>query len=108
MQERVHMMAAPMVLWLFLTYGVTLIVTGSRVAEPLRRLVLRIPKFGYMIGCPMCFGWWVGLGLSLLGLGIAHGSPLPAWLVPIADAFCSSAWCWVMHVVLAKIGAEEL
>lgn len=108
LQERLQTVAVVMVLWLLLTYGVTLVVTGSKIAEPLRRLIGRIPRVGYAIACPMCFGWWVGLGVSLLGVGPAHGSPLPTWMIPIADAFCASAWCWIAHVLLAHFEAEEM
>jgi hypothetical protein len=54
----------------------------------------------------MCIGWWVGLGVSLLGINLGNISqPI---LNNVANAFCSSAWCWIIHVILIKIGAEEL
>jgi hypothetical protein len=92
-----------MILWLLLTYGVTMVLTCSRLLKPVRHWI------GWkMLYCPMCIGWWVGLGMSLLGVSLARASALPAFLVPVADAFCSSAWCWMVHVVLVRLGAKEL
>jgi hypothetical protein len=58
--------------------------------------------------CPMCVGWWVGLALGLLGIGPAEGIGWPLLAKALADAFCSAGWCWVMHVVLVRLGAREL
>jgi hypothetical protein len=85
--------------WLLVTYGITLVITGSKIARPVRNV------FPALLACPMCTGWWVGLGLSLLGLGVVDG---PWWAVHFENAFASSGACWTMHVVLAKLGAEEL
>ena len=92
-----------MVLWLFLTYGITLVVTGSSIFRPIRQY-----DPSGLLKCPMCTGWWVGFVLSfLLHLGPAQnmGAALPEWL---ANAFCASAWCWVVHVVLVRLGADKL
>lgn len=96
---------------MLLTYGVTLVITGSRIAAPLRRLVTRIiPKSCYFVQCPLCVGWWVGLGLALLTprLGPLSGLGWPIWVQGLGEAFCASALCWGIHVLLAKLGAEEL
>lgn len=80
--------------WLLTTYGATLVVTGSRIAAPIRRL------WPALLGCPMCFGFWVGLAEGFTRWGLT-GSPL-------LDGFAASAWCWTAHVVLARLGAEKL
>ena len=90
-----------MVSWALIVFGVTLVVTFSKIAAPIRKI------WPAMLHCPLCFGWWAGLALGLVHLGPAPAS----WpLVPaaIADAFASSALCWTWHVILARLGASDL
>lgn len=98
-----------MVLWLFLTFGITLVVTQSSIFRKPREWDLT-----GLLSCPMCTGWWVGFFLSLVSLGPASGyvwntTVLPQLLITmLANAFSSSAWCWIMHVVLSRLGADKL
>lgn len=96
-----------MLAWFFVAYGVTLVVTGSKVAAPLRRLFSRTRAGAALVVCPMCVGFWVGLALAYL---LPAGAPVAAGPVvgPLACAFASSAACWTWHVVLARMGAESL
>lgn len=97
--------------WILVVYGVTLVFTGSKIAAPLRRLFTRlIPKSCYFVQCPMCVGFWVGLGLGLLEPRIGPLAALgwPRWGQGLGEAFAASATCWVAHVALAKLGAEDL
>lgn len=98
----------PLVAWLLMTYGVTLVITGSRIMAPLRRLIGRNEWMRHFIECPMCIGWWAAVGISCLGVGPSHCVPWHPGLRVIADGFCGSAWCWMVHVALAKLGAEQL
>ena len=54
----------------------------------------------------MCVGFWVGAGLTLLGLGpfVTHPLVVRAAL----NGFTASAVCWILHVILARLGAEDL
>jgi hypothetical protein len=57
----------------------------------------------------MCFGFWVGLALSLAGLGPVRqivGWPVTASM--ILDGAAASAVAWGAHVVLARLGALDL
>ena len=97
-----------MILGLFLTYGVTLVVTGSSIFRPIRQLDL-----SGLLKCPMCTGWWVGFGLSLYSLGPASGyvwhTNMPQLLLTMLfNAFSASGWCWAVHVVLMRLGADKL
>ena len=90
-----------LVRWALVVFGVTLVVTFSKIAAPIRRL------WPAMLHCPLCFGWWAGLALGLLRFGPAPSSwPLP--VAALADAFASSALCWTWHVVLIRLGADKL
>lgn len=97
--------------WILVTYGVTLVLTGSKISAPLRRLFTSVvPKSCYFVQCPMCVGWWVGFGLALLEprLGPLTALGWPRWGQGLGEAFAASGACWAVHVVLAKLGAEEL
>ena len=96
--------------WTAAVYGVVLIVTGSKLMEPLRRLTKQLwPFLGYLLSCPMCFGFWVGAAVDLAGLPLlmSRGSvSLPVSVVLSGTA--SSALSWGCHVTLARLGAEDL
>jgi hypothetical protein len=53
--------------------------------------------FYKLITCPMCIGFWIGLGL-----GIAYG-PFP-WWNPLNGAFYS-ATTWIIHCAVQFLGA---
>lgn len=101
--------------WLFLTYGITLVITGSKITRPLRGM----DPTG-LLKCPMCTGWWIGLLLSLafeVGLFSNVGSYAPDMheivriRIPwgaLGNAFSASGWCWIVHVVLIRLGADKL
>ena len=88
--------------WVLIVYGVTLVITGSRIMAPLRRLSCKY--LGGLLACSMCVGWWAGLGANLLGLPLTG----LGWRHALADAFAGSTCCWAAHVVLRRLGAEEL
>ena len=98
---------ASLLVWALVVHGLTQIVTVSRIARPIRESLLG-SKF-YVLHCPMCFGWWVGFGLSLAGLSPLAG--LVSWpiaLRALADGWAASAVAWAAHVALARIGANDL
>lgn len=99
--------------WLLVTYGVTLVVTGSKLTAPLRNFLASRSEFwahwsSNLIRCPMCAGWWVGLALSLVLPGLCPVTAGPAVVVPLANAFAASAACWMVHVTLARLGSQAL
>jgi hypothetical protein len=52
---------------------VTMIVTESFLFAPVRDVAHRVhPKVGYLSGCFLCFGTWVGVGVGFLVEGPAH------------------------------------
>ena len=94
--------------WVLLTYGATLALSGSRIAKPFREWLLRHWTWaGLLVHCPMCVGWWCGVAswFTLPSL-----CPVQAtWYVAApANGFAALASCWAIHVVLARLGAEEL
>jgi hypothetical protein len=111
------------VLWLLVTYGLANAISSARVGAPLRR---RFPitkkdgpgeddqavSFAHLIRCPKCVGAWIGAALTFLNLGPAMVVTLPipgVLVVQVALNGCAAAgWCWIVFVVLAKMGAEQL
>lgn len=95
----------PFAVWVLSVYGLTLIVTESLIAKPLRELVrARSPFLGKLVHCPMCFGFWAGLGLALLGARAYPGDILSILL----SALSGSAVCWLAHVLAHRLGADDL
>lgn len=93
-------------IFLLVCYGFTNIVTGSKIFAPLRAWVLaRSEMAGYWIQCMMCFGFAAGVLWAAVGLW-----PRVTWLpVDMLAAGCaSSGACWVVHVVMHKMGEDEL
>lgn len=106
--------------WCLVVYGVTVIVTRSKLfastrarfpTEP-KGQVTRANALGVLLNCPMCFGWWVGAALALF-LGYSPVPPLGDGLLGRAlhvvlsgAAATTVAWTW--YVVLAKLGAATL
>jgi hypothetical protein len=50
-----------LVRWALVVFGVTLVVTFSKIAAPIRKI------WPAMLHCPLCFGWWVGLFFGAVG-----------------------------------------
>jgi hypothetical protein len=93
--------------WALTVHGLTQIVTVSRIARPLREAAP--PRVRALLSCPMCLGFWVGLGLSLSGLSpLARLVTWPGLARGVLDGAAASAVCWAAHVVLARLGALEL
>lgn len=90
-----------MLTWFLVVDGITLIVTQSKLTSPLRdALDARSEFFGFLLSCPMCFGFWVGVLLALLGL-LPEGLPAnwPTWAIAWASGAAASASAFSFHVV---------
>lgn len=99
----------PLWFWLLAGVGLTLIVTVSAIAWPLRlwgkhiwdRLIKR---FYCPLYCPMCFGFWAGL---LFGLIRSHSLPVLPWIGQgLMLGFATSATSLFAHVWLLSNGVQ--
>ena len=98
-----------LLLWVLVTFGVTLGITVSDIFKPVRKLFTnslqccgeeeennsKIKAFiGTLLKCPMCVGFWVGLFSGIF------------WFSPtsyvVADAFLCSATCWILHKYFSR------
>lgn len=62
---------------------VTAIIVESELLRPLRAACGRWPRLSYLVGCNLCVGTWVGLGLAGLTpyRPLAATAPLLSWLL---------------------------
>lgn len=76
-----------LVVWALVVDGASLIVTQSSLFEPLRAKA-GDGYLGKLLACSLCFGFWVGVGLALLGLGPPG---LPESWPPLLRAWAAGA-----------------
>lgn len=64
---------------------------------------------GRLVRCHACLGFWVGVSLSLIGLGsISEYVDLSFPLDVVGDGFLVSGTNFFVWLVLRRLGAEEL
>lgn len=79
-------------------FGLVNIIGRGSIFTRLRDFIELHSDFFYkLISCPMCLGFWVGLGM-----GVLYG-PLP-WWNPLNGAFYS-ATTWIIHCIIQWLGA---
>ena len=111
-----------LIIFILTAWGITNIICNALITEPLRTsfvhavclLAARLGKdaekaksvAAKFIKCPMCVAFWVGLLCSFF-LEV----PVEANLFPLGhlfSGFLASGTTWIIHVVLARLGALEL
>jgi hypothetical protein len=88
-------------------YGITNIVTQGAIFDPFKEKLLEmgngskiVEKIVYLLNCPMCFGFWVGV---LLG---SFFGPFAWWNIILNGAFYS-ATAWILHCLTRFLGSGE-
>ena len=102
--------------WALVCWGVTLLVTTSKIFRRLRGRfphagpgedVTRRTFLGSMLHCPMCFGTWAGMALAAFGwppFRIDALGPI-AWCAGlVAGGASGAAVAWFAHVLHAHLG----
>lgn len=88
-----------LLLFCLVSFGITNIITISKIAAPLRNKAKKIhPKLGEFFHCPMCLGFWVGLGLSL------WKSPTNFFLF---DAVLGSTASWLIYCITWRLALKD-
>lgn len=92
--------------WLLLCYGFSNVVVGGNVTYNFRAWMYALHvKLGELFECMMCFGFWVGVILALLGLKVVlHPNVL---LEVLCNGFLSSGGVWVINCVMVWLGDGE-
>jgi hypothetical protein len=95
-----------LLIWVFLSYGITNIIVFGSIFESLRGIIKKINPnfFGVLFSCPMCMSFWVGVFLSLTFI-----SPITLYFntddiiinnqyyLTFLDACLSSGIVWIIH-----------
>lgn len=88
---------------------ITVIVTESLLFAPLRDAIARRSAYlGELFACHLCFGTWVGLGLSLVfrPRWLGRGAGLAAVAGVLADGFAIAFFGRLLNEVTAKVQRE--
>jgi hypothetical protein len=94
---------ADLFLFLLASYGLTNAINAGKIFLPVRNfLSLLSDSLHNWIICPMCIGFPVGILISLFQFdGIS-------WSKAIILGFGASGACWIIRVILAKLGEDLL
>jgi len=91
---------AHLIIWTLISFGITLSVTRGRILEPLRQKAMKLnEKLGQLLHCPMCFGFWVGILLSLLWQSISGNC--------ILDGFYSLATNSLLYFISWNLALKD-
>jgi hypothetical protein len=92
--------------WFLTVYGVTLVVTESKLFAPVRAAAAaRVAWLGTLLACPMCFGFWCGAALSLGGWS-PSAAVVPAWprlLRALADGAAAAGAAWALAALVGLL-----
>jgi hypothetical protein len=97
--------------FLMASYGATNILTASKLFRPLRDYLSTLTSyqgifFSDLVHCPMCIGFWVGVfWYAAIADAAWHSRYDFEWL---AFGAMASGFCWIMRVILHKLGEDDL
>ena len=112
------MSALAFLVWALTVHGITQIVTQSSLFTPVRKFCMRWQFSGTLIICPLCFGTWVGMLMSVGGFapvrlmtaqvpfGFAPLPVLPAWpwwAALLFDGGLASGLAWMLHLFSGQL-----
>ena len=88
-----------LLLFCLVAFGITNIITISKMGTSWRDRATKInAKLGELFHCPMCMGFWVGLGLSF------WNSPTGFFFF---DAVLGSAAAWLLYCITWKLALSD-
>lgn len=91
--------------WILIVFGMVVTVSLSQVMQPVRNLAKKIhPMLGTLVGCPMCFGFWAGIALNLLGYSHYGGySPFNI----LFDGLLATSTSYILYCITWRISTVE-
>lgn len=86
--------------WVCVCFGIAFAITHSKVFAKVREKANSVhPMLGYFTGCPMCMGFWVGLGLGFF------------WVSPtgtfVLDGFFGLTTSWLLFCLSWKLALKD-
>lgn len=99
----VQMSALPLALWPLAVAGAALVLTQSSLTATARAwLAAHVPFLGKLASCPMCSGFWLGVGGALVAGARTPGTlVLAACAGSILAALGVAAWLWLGETTAA-------
>tara|TARA_Y100000310_G_C20501782_1_gene724370 strand:+ start:259 stop:558 length:300 start_codon:yes stop_codon:yes gene_type:complete len=83
-----------LLLWILITFGITLIITTSELLNPIRGLLRKISGFiGRFFSCPLCIGFWAGVLTSFF------------WFSPTISLWSIQSWGYEHLITDGLLGA---
>jgi hypothetical protein len=91
------------ILFFMSSLGITVIVVLSKIFLPIREQVEKIKlfKINELINCTLCFGFWVGFGVSIYFYKFNI-------ILNILLACASSVFTWLVSTYIEKIYYEKM
>lgn len=99
-----------LVVFILAVYGAAAAITVLRAGAPLRWLVKSSQELSHFLHCPACVGFWIGCAASAFvyaGPALASSTSFN-WLLVLVDGLVACGSCWIIHVVLCKLGQFEI
>jgi hypothetical protein len=89
-----------LLIWVLTNFGIVLVITKSSLCESLRKKAHAIhPQLGKLVTCPMCFGFWSGMGLSFLHQPVTDNVLL--------DGFLGSGTAFILYCLAWKLALHD-
>ncbi len=76
--------------------------------EKKRKGLGRIPFFGDMFYCPPCLAFWIGMGISLVGLSPSAQVAETGWRAVALDGFLACGAVWLLHAAILWMAGDEV
>ena len=87
--------------WILTVFGLVVVVSLSKIMQPVRVLAAKIhPLIGEWLGCPMCFGFWAGGIINLLGY--SHYGGYGSYSI-LFDSLLASGTSYILHGLTWRI-----
>lgn len=89
-----------LVTWAFVCFGISFALTHSKVFAKVREKANSVHHMlGYFMECPMCMGFWVGMGLGFLWVS-------PTGVIAL-DGFFGLTACWLLFCISWKLALKD-
>lgn len=100
-----------LLIFICICWGLTNIISKGKIFEPMRDFLELIPGFSFLanlINCPMCLGFWIGLGVSYyIYSPTQHFLAFDSYFY-VADGCVASGIIWVVYCMLEKCKCYDL
>lgn len=92
-------------------YGFTTALTLLTIGTPYRAFMKKLGSWtAELATCAACTGFWVALTISVFvfsPMGAPHESGLARVALHAVDSGAGSGVCWILYVVLTKLGQHD-